>query len=152
MLTAHEPEAAVEEEEDYLADYEPLTAPMQFRVGRSAGAGRGIFAEVTPMRETPEVTQGRMFMLRNLMTYVEPDVAATDQIKEWTIKTFSRNQRLKSALGDAWGGLRGRTSCITVILTCDATLNLALPPSAPAAPRQHPVPVLDAQVGADHRQ
>ena len=44
MLTAHEPEAAVEEEEDYLADYEPLTAPMQFRVGRSAGAGRGIFA------------------------------------------------------------------------------------------------------------
>lgn len=101
----------------------------------SKTAGRGIFAEVTPMRETPEVTQGRMFMLRNLMTYVEPDVAAADQIKEWTIKTFSRNQRLKSALGDAWGGLRGRTSCITVILTCDATLNLALPPSAPAAPR-----------------
>ena len=44
MAAAHEPEAAVEEEEDYLADYEPLTAPMQFRVGRSAGAGRGIFA------------------------------------------------------------------------------------------------------------
>ena len=43
-MAACEPETAVEEEEDYLADYEPLTAPMQFRVGRSARAGRGIFA------------------------------------------------------------------------------------------------------------
>ena len=33
-----------DEEEHHLADYEQLTAPMQFRVGRSASAGRGIFA------------------------------------------------------------------------------------------------------------
>ena len=37
--------------DDYLDDYEPLTAPMQFRVGR-AGRGRGLFAtEALPSGE-----------------------------------------------------------------------------------------------------
>jgi hypothetical protein len=90
------------------------------------------------MQDSKALRRARVYMLLNMVSYVEPQVKEADLTKAWAYEQMLRDPRLTSALGDAWAGLRERTSSAAIILTCAAHQTLPMLSSPSPSPSPSP--------------
>lgn len=83
----------------------------------SPTAGGGLFKDLTFMRDTQVVRDARVYMLEKLRLREPASPHVADAMQKWVLRQMQNEPRLRSALGDAWAGLRETTASIAVVLT-----------------------------------